>query len=539
MVDAKEDRVRVLHHLPGEVLVALDRRRDQAEAVSARGALERVIDGWLGELKVERDRRDDPRERRVEMFQRFDRSAEETTEVHLIRFRESDQRLEHSRVVDVVADLNRRLRAGRVGDEKHYTLRDDNGRELGTIRAVTPNFLAASAQGWGTGGGPGLPPEPIPVGGTLPMPGVAFKTEKLQAALTANADPDAPVVVAVLDTSPKEEEARKAATHYLYAAGNTFLDWVARSIHFEYWPLQDRVIPAYSHLVPYWADRATHWTPDSPHQNREDFFNIVDHGLFAAGLVRCVAPEAKIHLYRVLDDVGIGDTMALLTALNAIPGRLRKRYGAGIRLIINLSLLIEEPEDCSPYCVEEPGDLHWVLQAAVEALRHQDVLVVAAVGNDSMQREAGEQRRSPRLPSRYESVLSVAATTRQGAAATFSNLGDINDLKNGIAVFGGNAAIQGGLPMIAGAAQKGVQPDGLVGAFSHGHLPCDKGPNETGLVYWAGTSFAAPVITGIAAQLWSRAGAPGTPEAMVAWVRNFATDDEQQELSVKAIETRA
>ncbi|MFN8516810.1 MAG: S8/S53 family peptidase [Thermomicrobiales bacterium] len=529
-----QERVKVLHHLPGELLIALDRSIGQAVEVSAREALERVIYGWLGAIDVGRDESALPRARQIEPIQRFDRNARETTEVHLIRFTDGDRQLDSSRIREIVANLNGRLREGR-GSERYYTLRDGNNVALGTIRAVSPNFLAASAQGWGTGGGPGLPPEPIPPVAPLPLPGITFTTDTLRAALGAKADPKEQVVVAVLDTSPQRDEARDAATEFLYSAGNTFLDWVTRSIEFEYWPLKTRIIPEYRHIVPYWAERAEKWTSGAPMKNRDTFFNIVDHGLFAAGLVRSVAPEAKIHLFRVLDDVGIGDTMALLTALNAIPGRLRKQYGRKIRLIINLSLLVEEPDDHRVYGVDDPGDLHWMLQAAVDALRHQDVLVVAAVGNDSF---ALAQRREPRLPARYESVFSVAATDRDGNPATYSNLGDTDVLDNGIAVFGGNAALAGAVPTIAGAGSKG-RPDGLVGAFTRKRLPCSRGMNKTGLVYWAGTSFAAPVITGIAAQLWSRAKAPTTPAGMVERVRCYATDDETATLKVKAIDAKA
>jgi Subtilase family len=589
-------RERVVHHLPGDVLIVLERSPEQlersrarAEAAAAPGvlaeaqeapedevhaALEQAVNGWLGNTRPQLRRGDRSGASQSRRVHRFTQPEGPTTEIHHFRIDEETPQVVAESVVagvaaedprdvlnerlyavtQMVSNLNQHLRPGMTtaraalasddsAGEVPGTIHNANGEELGTVRAVTPNWLSTSAQGWGTGGGPGLPPEPIEPGPRLPSPGISFGTKKLQKALTAEANEKQPVVVVVLDTSPNPEAARKAAKQFLYSAGNTFLDWVTRSIYFEDGPLPQGVLEEFSHIVPFWAERMHNWHPHSTPEDRDTFFNIVDHGLFAAGLIRSIAPEVEIHLLRVLDDVGVGDMRALLTALNSIPERFLNRKPRP-RVIVNLSLLVEEPEDPDghkAYGVDTASELHLPLQIAVDMLRQQGILVVAAVGNDSLNTRTGsalKNRAKPRLPSRYETVLSVAATDKQGKASTYSNLGDFDVLTNGIAVYGGNAAMTAGLPALAPAEQDGGPPDGLVGAFTRELLPCDKGINQTGLVYWAGTSFAAPIITGLTAQLWSRAKAPAKPEKLIEKLRGFATLNEIAALQCKAIATK-
>jgi subtilisin family serine protease len=47
------------------------------------------------------------------------------------------------------------------------------------------------------------------------------------------------------------------------------------------------------------------------------------------------------------------------------------------------------------------------------------------------------------------------------------------------------------------------------------------GKNETGWALWAGTSFAAPVITGLAADLWAE-HPELSPRQVIEWLRHHA-----------------
>src|SRR5262249_55911569 len=122
---------------------------------------------------------------------------------------------------------------------------------------------------------------------------------------------------------------------------------------------------------------------------------------------------------------------------------------------------------------------------------------VAAAGNDSLtQVEARRPRMEPRLPARFDTVLGVAATTSDPRRpAPYSNLGDERELGDHVATFGGSVS-------------DGLEPeDGVIGIYS-GEFPLRR-PNETGWAYWSGTSFATAIVSGIAANLWTRCRAQG------------------------------
>ncbi|HEX2514537.1 MAG TPA: S8 family serine peptidase, partial [Chloroflexota bacterium] len=142
---------------------------------------------------------------------------------------------------------------------------------------------------------------------------------------------------------------------------------------------------------------------------------------------------------------------------------------------------------------------HRSLAETISWLTAQGVLVVAAAGNDGGVGTAPLPP-EPRIPARYEDVLAVAAVKRSSFdPAPFSNRGDVAIMGNGVAVFGGDARpAEGG-----DADDPWVTVDGVVGAFSSPTLPLGGGPNRSGWAAWAGTSFATPIITGLAAGILS------------------------------------
>ncbi len=528
---SQRDTIKVLHYLPGELLVVLGRDQRQlanGNIVDTHRQLLQSLNGLLERQQVALTSGRVAREGRAVPALSFASEDGATNEVHFFGFGDGgfpDEVPERSRVTEVITTLNRFVA---VGDDEHgagLLLRDDRGQLLGTIRAAAPNWFSDSTQGWGTGGGAGLPPESIPPG-TLPPNTFTFANQDLKEAL--DADAGQPVVVAILDTSPERVVALSAADRYRQGPiNNAFLATVVHSIIFEERPLPSGTLPQYAHLVPYWAQRMGKWQGPGDEPNRDTYYNIVDHGLFVAGVVRSLAPEVPIHLFRVLDSVGIGDLGTLLLTLAELPAYFAERYPKA-RIVVNLSLLVEEETDDAELCRVGESLLYLPLQLAINWLRSCGVLVVAAAGNDSLDLATGDAlspRQPPRLPARYNQAFSVAAVDEAGLPATFSNLGDSDATPNSIAVFGGNAALDSvtSAPELKDVDGSGPQPPiGIIGVYSGAELPCDKGTNETGLVYWAGTSFAAPIISGIAAQRWSRAGAPATPAALLAEISAFA-----------------
>jgi hypothetical protein len=206
---------------------------------------------------------------------------------------------------------------------------------------------------------------------------------------------------------------------------------------------------------------------------------------------------------------------------------LNDRRLEGAKLIINCSLTIQFPWDrghakdnLPPFLLKIIGTkvgyragyieramlpIHWIL----EALRrtYPDVLIVAAAGNDG---KAGNPRRPlARYPAAFQDVIGAGALQSNYRFAPYSNQSDM-PLNAGIATFGGNVALSG-----RAHAQKG-----MLGIYT-GDFPNPNGTttaNANGWGRWAGTSFAAPVISGVLA---SRIGAGDLPTDAHAWIENL------------------
>ena len=90
-------------------------------------------------------------------------------------------------------------------------------------------------------------------------------------------------------------------------------------------------------------------------------FPMADHGLFIAGLVRDIAPDASIECMHILNDFAVGESSVLFQALTDIEARLRAGDLQNQRVVINLSLVIGPPAcDCSRLGLD-PADLHALL----------------------------------------------------------------------------------------------------------------------------------------------------------------------------------
>jgi hypothetical protein len=251
-------------------------------------------------------------------------------------------------------------------------------------------------------------------------------------------------------------------------------------------------------------------------------YPMPDHGLFVAGLIHGIAPQAHLTLEPVLDDLGVGDLSLLLIGLK----RVLDRKDPTDPQIINLSLGFQPHPARLPaawYGLRRPHDPlymyademfdrerneHWVAANRSEVghtvdllevglrvlgtyLSLNNCLVIAAAGNDSVnQVEMSKARMEPRLPARFDTVLGVAATTSNPRqAARYSNVGDEHELGDHVATFGGNSSEM-------------LEPeDGVIGIYS-GEFP-DHRPNETGFAFWSGTSFATGIVSGIAANFWA------------------------------------
>ncbi len=434
------------------------------------------------------------------------------------------------------------------------------------IVTVTPNWLSSATQL--SCPSPGAKPKPVP---TVPGPGrwtFEFANDELSYLVEgqrAREDP-ADVVVAILDTSPTRADVIERADA---CPDNLLLRAVADSPRVRIDEDPGLSIPrdAFTYLdgyLPNWRDAIDGADPDFTSPT----YRLEDHGLFAAGIVHDIAPRCAVHLIRVLGGYGVSDMRTVTPVLLALPGKLLKDPTQ--RLVVNMSLGFAIPPGVQilrEWLEATFADLadeiagYDDLQAALEGLAkehpttiaavqqfltdlmstmdivvrwleaHPNVLIVAAAGNDNdyfpkfPDRGSLPRRPEPRWPARYDRVFGVAAGAGPGGRADFSNRGDVRLMGNGVATFGGEAR-PGPLGELGEIDTNTSPVDAVKGIYSGEELVFKGGANETGWVYWAGTSFSTPVISAIAADYWSaqRPEERSTAEEVIRAVMRFAVD---------------
>lgn len=194
------------------------------------------------------------------------------------------------------------------------------------------------------------------------------------------------------------------------------------------------------------------------------------HGTFVAGVVRRVAPAATIRMIKVFDLLGSISEWDLAHALaRAIYGDTGAPGDTSFvpPHIINMSL------DCP--ALDSQANL-LILQEAIAAATAAGILLVAAAGNQG--------RAVPAWPGSLPDVLAVGAMTHEGCRADYSNFGDWVDVW--------------------------ARGDRVVNAFGNGpyrRLHDGATVNFEGWARWNGTSFSAPLVSGmIAARMASDGG---------------------------------
>jgi subtilisin family serine protease len=242
--------------------------------------------------------------------------------------------------------------------------------------------------------------------------------------------------------------------------------------------------------------------------------DLSNHGLFAAGLAHAVAPAAEIHLIRVLNQNNKGDLFTLNQALfdfikeNAPAQRPEGLLG----VTINLSLGIRVPPDEAgfnlPVGVQSLRDILRVAHCA-------RIVVVAAAGNDSANQPQPEPAQ---LPANWLPIIGVAGSNQAGQRGCFSNRGDL-------AAPGGDGRPDRHDPTRCvpanDACDNGDCPTAIIG-------PVLKTNDNTGFAYWSGSSFAAPMVAGLAALVMERGGGQLSPQEVRRFIEcglASATDD--------------
>ena len=285
---------------------------------------------------------------------------------------------------------------------------------------------------------------------------------------------------------------------------------------------------------------------------------FMDHGLFVAGIIHTLAPQAKLHLIEVLNARGFGSFEIIANGVSQ--ARQTLQANPNTTLLVNMSLTFSFPwfmenidestldavadllrlveiigDDagfgdyvalgmqllCDLIAGDQPEDEATLLDLIAadttgdeaNTLAALGAKVVAAAGNDG--RDTLAYQPQARLPAAFASVIGVGALNHVGMAAKYSNQADLPP-RSGIVVFGGDED----------AMQPGWADDehGMLGIYI-GDFPHPDGPvdpnqslaNDTGWARWGGTSFAAPVVTGCLALLISQGMQPAEAIKTIQW----------------------
>ncbi len=385
------------------------------------------------------------------------------------------------------------------------------------LEVVSPNWLSSSGSEFGGGGGPGS--RPIPFKGGDPPDETEFEFHlppKIEEICPEKSLRGKGVIVAVLDTAP--------CMHDLVAA-------------YEYWQKVDPVgNPRKRHglietllepkpngpLTVHPASSEELLRMRSVHL-KDHNYDMTDHGLFVAGIIHSIAPAAEIHLYEVLNPNGVGDLKSIALGLSQVLGSFPTQpLVVNCSLVLNIPLLNQPITDLDETLkariihgwdklksetIDNLGreflskeGMKWLarqgqaIEWICDLLYAQNSGVIAAAGNDW--RRGQPQQPQARYPAAFESVLGVGALkkrSRRSDSWKYANYSDLADQppRSGIVTLGG---------------EKG-QKKGVLGIYL-GKFPSKKddkpGPkNECDWAWWAGTSFASPIISGVTAAVLS------------------------------------
>lgn len=221
--------------------------------------------------------------------------------------------------------------------------------------------------------------------------------------------------------------------------------------------------------------------PPQPNMPFVPIVDIASHGTFVATPIVTLAPDSAVTLVRILNNDGLGTQFNFALGVDwAIRDALLNGNDWN-GTIFNYSLGIED---------EANDQAQTAMQRILDIVDNLDIVQVAAAGNESAH---AAMPLPMNLPAAHPAVMGVTAITQENMIACYANSG---------------ASPTGGFAARGGGAPRGV-PSCNPTAFVHdcqtiGRIGCLHGwdpTSPTNYSYGIGTSFAAPHITGFAAQL--------------------------------------
>lgn len=258
-------------------------------------------------------------------------------------------------------------------------------------------------------------------------------------------------------------------------------------------------------------------------------FRMADHGLFIAGIVRDIAPDAHVECIRALSDFCVGDSAAFAKALETIHNRMLYRNPDDgnkqgdlyqKQVVINLSCVVP-PDDILIAQGMDPNQVRAELFYPIKSLADFGVYFAASAGNegDARYKPANPMNVRPNAlyPAAFayhgagssmglgKNMIPVGAVDKDGNPASYSCYpGDL-----GIAVYGGDVPKKFKRDK-SGCFTEAEDIDALIGIYTSLSYPallledCRPTypiPNAHGWAYWSGTSFATPIISGLVARI--------------------------------------
>ncbi|MDR9867995.1 S8 family serine peptidase [Lactococcus cremoris] len=214
----------------------------------------------------------------------------------------------------------------------------------------------------------------------------------------------------------------------------------------------------------------------SDSESNEDEYG---HGTQVAGVIATLSPKAKLYSYKVMNDKE-GDSYKIIKAIIDASNRNVD--------IINISLGTEKNLNTSEYINIKAFEM------AVEYAKNKGIFVVGSAGNSS--KNLDEQKNEVHMPGGLKNVITVAATTKNGHKADYSNYGSKVDISGPVGWFGEeyqiNKTIDAREMMITYYPITKTSPFETPGAI----------PKGTTLSF--GTSLAAPEVSSALATLISQ-----------------------------------
>jgi hypothetical protein len=274
----------------------------------------------------------------------------------------------------------------------------------------------------------------------------------------------------------------------------------------------DTGIGAHPWLADFWVDARPDWPalPADAVPAEEGTGNVTPpdgkldthagHGTFIAGLIRQLAPDARVLSLRAMRGDGALDERLVLNALEWLRNRVKAAAADddGARFVDIVCLAF------GYYRRNAADDEHTrELAEILGELGEYGVQVVASAGNQSSDEPCFPAALAACQPRPAVPLASVGAVNPDGSQADYSNYGDwVTHTEVGTAVISTMPAFVPATVNLSPGPHE-YNPDNMVRGFAT----------------WGGTSFAAAVFAGrLAAALSERAGSPDalvhvTPEA--------------------------